>query len=176
MKRTVAMLGMAVLALVLIAGCQKMQSSETIPLDQSSGQNAAVAGEGGAMVEPSTGTVGTIVVGPATYSVEIAQTDDEKAKGLMGRESLPENYGMWFVFDAPQVMQFWMKNTAIPLDILFVGSDMKVLTIHENAVPFDEKLIAPEAPAQYVLELNAGQVAKHGIKKGDAVQKRIGPQ
>lgn len=174
MKRTVTLLGMAVLALILIAGCQKMQSSETIPLDQSSEQNTAA--EGGAMVEPSTGTLGTIVVGPATYSVEIAQTDDEKAKGLMGRESLPPGNGMWFVFEAPQVMQFWMKNTSIPLDILFVGSDMKVISIFENAVPFEEKMIAPEAPAQYVLEINAGQVAKYGIKKGDAVQKRIGPQ
>ncbi len=174
MKRTVKMLGMAVLALILVAGCQKMQTAETTALDQGSGQNAAT-GEGGAM-ESSTGTLGTIVVGPATYSVEIAQTDSEKATGLMGRESLPEGNGMWFVFDAPQVMQFWMKNTAIPLDIIFVGQDMKVVSVFENAVPFKDDKIVPDAPAQYVLEVNAGQVAKHGIKKGDTVEKRIGPQ
>lgn len=174
MKRWGSLLASVMLLVVLSAGCQKAQMPDTTTGNQAAEQQLGnKTPEGGAA---TTGTLATIVVGPATYSVEIAQTNEEKAAGLMNRESLPEGNGMWFVFDKPGQEMFWMKSTSIPLDIIFVGDTMQVVDIKENAVPLSEEQFTASVPYQYVLEVNAGQVAKHGIKKGDTVQKRIGPQ
>lgn len=161
---------------LLAAGCEKAQmqgvnTPEDMKGAESQGETATADIPG-----PTTpGNVATIVVGETPFSVEIAATAEEKRHGLSERESLPENAGMWFVFDTSVQDEFWMKDTLIPLDMIFVGEDMKVVHIHENAVPKSLDVIKPPVPYRYVLEINGGQVATHDIKVGDPVQRRIGP-
>jgi hypothetical protein len=91
----------------------------------------------------------------------------------MYRTNLPEGHGMLFVNDQPSPQSFWMKNTLIPLDILFIGSDLKIKTISENTPPCPSDSACPSydssEPAQYVLELNGGTVARQMIVIGDKV-------
>ncbi len=103
------------------------------------------------------------------FNVEIADTEEERQKGLMFRESLPEDGGMLFDFGNPQPATIWMKNTLIPLDILFINTDGEVLAIARNAVPHSLRLITPGVPVKGVLEINGGAAAKLGIKPGDTV-------
>lgn len=161
---------------MLVVGCEKMQVESPATGDDMKGTETQGETATGDIPGPTTpGTMATIVVGDTPYSVEIASTVEEKARGLMDRESLPENAGMWFVFDKPVQDDFWMKDTLIPLDMIFVGENMKVVDIHENAVPQKLDAISSSEPYMYVLEVNGGQVAAHGIKVGDTVEKRIGP-
>lgn len=102
-------------------------------------------------------------------TVEIAKTETEHAKGLMFRETLPANTGMWFMFGQPHRSSFWMKNTFIPLDIIFVSRDLHVLSIFENAKPFDLRPIASPVPYWYVLEVPAGFAKKHQLRIGDRI-------
>ncbi|MBI4126833.1 MAG: DUF192 domain-containing protein [Deltaproteobacteria bacterium] len=122
---------------------------------------------------------GTVAVtterGVVNVTVEIAQTDEERARGLMGRESLPNNNGMWFAFADDVEDRFWMKDTTIPLDIIFVGSDNKIVDLIQNTVPLSTELLGSRTPYRYVLEVNAGFVADHGLRVGDQAQLRIGP-
>lgn len=160
---------------LVIAGCEKMQTEG--PATAEDVKSAEVEGEIPGLT--TSGTVGTIVVGDKAFSVEFAVTDEEKARGLMNRESLPENAGMWFVFSQPVQERFWMKDTLIPLDILFVGDDMKVVYVFENAAPGSMELIPPTSTSvpdyKYVLEINGGTVGKKGIEVGDTVEQRVGP-
>ncbi len=101
--------------------------------------------------------------------VEIADNDEERMKGLMFRKTMGINEGMLFVFDQDTANPFWMKNTPLPLDILFISSDQRIVAISEKTVPFSEKLIEFGTYYRFALELNAGFVAKHKIKKGDKI-------
>ena len=105
--------------------------------------------------------------------IEVARTPEEKAKGLMYRTSLPQDQGMLFVYDKPVMLSFWMKNTLIPLDIFFIGSDLKIKTISENTPPCIPETVCPtyssSEPVQYVLELNGGAAAWQKIRVGDSV-------
>jgi len=103
------------------------------------------------------------------FNVEIADNEEERQKGLMFRESLPEDGGMLFDFGNPQPATIWMKNTLIPLDILFIDTDGEVVAIARNAVPHSLRLISPGVPVKGVLEINGGAAAKLGIKPGDTV-------
>ena len=94
--------------------------------------------------------------GVARFAVELADDDAERAKGLMHRDSMERFSGMLFVYDAPQKVAFWMKNTLISLDILFFTAQGQLLNLHENAVPGDLALLRSSGPVQYVLEINAG--------------------
>ena len=106
----------------------------------------------------------------ATYEIEIADTENACTQGLMYRESMAENRGMLFDPKGLADTPFWMKNTYIPLDIIFIDKDKKIIQITENNTPFSEEMIAPMGSYRYVLELNAGQAAKHNLKIGDLVQ------
>lgn len=164
-------------ALVAMVGCEKMKPTEETV--QPAPTIAAPKEAPPAEAAPTTpGTMATIVVGQASFNVWIAESDEDRAKGLMKRESLPENQGMWFVFPVSENYSFWMKDTLIPLDWIFVDVDgsgqMKVVDIKADNKPKDETLYAPKAPFRYALEINAGQAAKLGLKVGDAVQVRIG--
>ena len=173
MKRSLSPIIMLLAVVLLVAGCQKMQTEGADTAGDIKGTEAAPE----AVPAPtSPGTVGTIVVADTPFSVEYAVTDEEKARGLMDRESIPPNGGMWFVFSTPVQQDFWMKDTLIPLDIIFVGEDMKIVSIAENAVPKSVEMISSDEPFMYVLELNAGKVAELGIKVGDKVEARIGPK
>ena len=97
------------------------------------------------------------------YNVLVAQTEDEKATGLMNVEEMDDNEGMLFIYDAPQTLEFWMKDTEIPLDIIFIDSDWEVKKITKGN-PFDETIISCNN-VQYVLELNQNS----GVQVGDEV-------
>ena len=102
----------------------------------------------------------------ASFKTEIAATPEELSKGLMFKEFLPENEGMLFDFQKIQVPAMGMKNTIIPLDILFIDDKGIIIHIAENTVPYSEELITPARPCRYALEINAGLSAKYGIKTG----------
>lgn len=104
--------------------------------------------------------------GKARFRVEIADTTEERAKGLMFRDSMSSGAGMLFVFETPREVGFWMKNTLIPLDMIFVAPDGRVARVHENAVPQDETLIPGGSGIQYVLEINGGLARRLGIAEG----------
>lgn len=171
MKRYAVWCFSAVLIL-FVGACEKM----AVDKKAKAVQDEAVAEEPSVSTAMTPGTVATIVVGETPFSVEIAKTDAERAKGLMGRESLAANSGMWFVFPAMGEEKFWMKDTLIPLDLIYVDDNMKVVHVIENAPPESTELLISSAPFQYVLEVNAGTVDEHDIKVGDAVQRRIGAQ
>lgn len=102
-----------------------------------------------------------ITIGNKQYKVKIAKTQEEKEKGLMDITELPKDEGMLFVYDKPQTLEFWMKDTKIPLDIVFIDEDYEVKSVKEGK-PDDETILS-EDDVQYVLEVNANS----GIKKGD---------
>ncbi|MCS6913308.1 MAG: DUF192 domain-containing protein [Myxococcales bacterium] len=103
---------------------------------------------------------------PVTVEVEVARTPEEHARGLMFRRELPEGRGMLFLFPRAEVRRFWMKNTLIPLDILFLDEKLRVVSIEENTAPHDETGRGPDEPVQYVLEVPAGYARRHGIGPG----------
>ena len=110
-----------------------------------------------------------ILVGKTPLRVEVADTPEEQERGLMFRQSMPDNEGMLFVFKESHEMSFWMRNTLIPLDIAFVGADSIILNIHQ-AKPLDDSINYRSAgAAKYVIETNQGWFARHGIRPGDKV-------
>lgn len=112
--------------------------------------------------EPETLHLGG-VWGSAAVSVEIADTDETRARGLMFRDELPSGSGMLFAYPQPQTVAFWMKDTPIPLDILFFDSAGDLRHVHFNAQPFDETPIPGGTDIQYVLEIYSGETANLGI-------------
>jgi hypothetical protein len=111
--------------------------------------------------------------GVHVFAVEIASTPEEQAKGLMFRRELPEGQGMLFDFHREQPTSFWMKNTYIPLDMIFIRGDGRILRIAENTVPLSEALVPSGGPVRAVLEVVAGTARKLGIAPGDRVAHRI---
>jgi uncharacterized membrane protein (UPF0127 family) len=104
------------------------------------------------------------------FQVEIAKTALERDRGLMHRESLDKNKGMLFIFDREGIYPFWMKNTLIALDIIWIDENNKVVFIKQNAQPCETLIcpsVIPSAKAKYVLEINAGLVERLQIKTGD---------
>ena len=108
--------------------------------------------------------------GKETFRVELALNRDDQAYGLMNRTEMADNAGMLFVFDDVAERAFWMKNTLIPLDMLFINPDGTVRHIHENAVPHDLTAIPSNGPVKAVLELNGGAASKYGLRPGDTVR------
>ncbi|MEV8466273.1 DUF192 domain-containing protein [Fluviibacterium sp. DFM31] len=104
--------------------------------------------------------------GQASFSVEVADDRQERAQGLMHRKSLPRSSGMLFVYEHPQRVSFWMRNTLIPLDMIFVGADGRVRRIHENAIPLDETGIPGGTDILAVLEINGGLSGVLGLAPG----------
>jgi hypothetical protein len=110
------------------------------------------------------------------FTVELVTAPEEQALGLMFRESLPENHGMLFVFPSEATRGFWMKNMRIPLDIFYFDSDLRLVSVAENARPCRVQNCPsyPSAgPARYVLELNAGKAAELGVAPGDRLELHI---
>jgi uncharacterized membrane protein (UPF0127 family) len=102
--------------------------------------------------------------------VELAVNPAEQAKGLMFRKSMDDNAGMFFIFDRDETRHFWMRNTLIPLDMIFIDNKYIVVDIHRGAKPLDETVISSRKPARYVLEVNAGKADKCRIKPGTKVK------
>jgi uncharacterized membrane protein (UPF0127 family) len=105
--------------------------------------------------------------GEVALQVQVADTDARRQTGLMFRKSMPETEGMLFVFQPMRQVAFWMKNTFIPLDLLFVDGDGTVVSIARDTVPFSLDPIPSEGPVRAVLEINAGASARLGIAEGD---------
>lgn len=105
-----------------------------------------------------------------TFTVELAQTTPERARGLMFREHLEADAGMLFLFDSMQVQSFWMKNTKLPLDMLFIDDEGRIVGIVENAEPMTLEPRTVGKPSRYVLELNAGTCRRLGIEAGQRVR------
>jgi len=111
--------------------------------------------------------------GTHRFSVEIARTEKEQQRGLMFRKKLPEGAGMLFEFRKERPISFWMKNTYVPLDIIFIRNNGRILSIAENTVPMSDRLIPSRGPVRGVLEVIAGTANKFGIAPGDQVTHRI---
>ncbi len=112
------------------------------------------------------------------FTVELAETSDKQALGLMFRESMPDDHGMLFLFPREAKRSFWMKNTRIPLDILYFDSDLALVSLWQNVRPCaaDPCPSYPSrAPARYVLELNAGMAASLGVERGDQLELLFDP-
>jgi uncharacterized membrane protein (UPF0127 family) len=111
--------------------------------------------------------------GVHAFAVELALTPDEQSRGLMYRRSLPEGQGMLFDFKRDQETSFWMKNTYVPLDMIFIRSDGRIHRIAENTEPLSERMVPSNGPVRAVLEVVAGTTRKLGIAPGDRVAHAI---
>ena len=142
MKRQVTAL---LLLLLVVAGCQRSQSAQSaLPTVQ-------------------------MKLGSKTYTLEVAADDESKQRGLMRRDSMPADHGMIFVFADSERRSFYMKNTRIPLDIIYIGEDGKVDSIKQMK-PYDEHTVWSDGPAKWAVELNQGQAAAAAVKVGDVVE------
>jgi uncharacterized protein len=155
----------ALAALALVASCSPGAA------DAGAKAPAAVAT---ASVHPISG----LKVGPVTitsgskrrvFKSEFARTSSEQAKGLMFRTNMADDEGMIFLRNPPDRASFWMRNTVISLDIIYVGLDRRIINIAANAVPYDETPLMSGGPTLAVFEINGGLAAKLGIQPGDRV-------
>jgi hypothetical protein len=113
--------------------------------------------------------------GEHAFNVELVDTPESRAKGLMFREELADDAGMLFDFKQEREVSFWMSNTLIPLDMIFVGADGVVKTIHVNARPQDLTSIPSQVPVQFVLEIPGGRSEELGLQPGDTMEhERVG--
>lgn len=105
--------------------------------------------------------------------VEVADNDRKRSQGLMYRKTMNESQGMYFVFPISELQSFWMKNTILSLDIMFVNENKEIVKIHKNTTPFSEKSLPSEKKAMYVVEVVAGFSDKYGVKEGDKINSQI---
>jgi hypothetical protein len=117
-------------------------------------------------VEPLTITTAS---GPHVFSAEVMRTDEQRARGLMFRRYMPADRGMLFDFKEEQPVMMWMKNTYLPLDMVFIARNGTVINVAENTEPMSERTIPSAGPAYAVLEVNAGTAKRIGLKRGDKV-------
>lgn len=152
-----------IIAAGLLAACSQ-QAAEQAPAASSSA--ASVHPESGLEVIPVTVTSST---GEHVFAAELAASDMEQARGLMFRTAMGADEGMIFPYDPPEPLSFWMRNTVLPLDIIFIGPDRRILNIAEG-VPYNEVSVHSTGPASAVLELNGGRAEELGIVPGDLVE------
>ncbi len=142
---------------------------ETRPIPAAGGSEAATGADGtGEIAVPRVQLLGE--EGPVSVRVEVADEEGERARGLMFRRHLAADAGMLFVFEEPKTASFWMKNTFIPLDVIFIGADLTILGIVTDTEPLSEDAIEIDQPSAYVLEVNAGFVRRHGIVPGSEIE------
>ena len=120
----------------------------------------------------NSGSESEICISDKCFKVEVADNPIKRAQGLMFRKELNENSGMLFVFPNSGKYSFWMKNTFIPLDIIWIDENLEVVYIYENAQPCSDECdsIIPDKEAKYVLEINARLAEKYGIEIGDVIK------
>ncbi len=157
--------------LVALAGCSP--GGNGAPAAAASDQIARPAGEAsvhptsGLQVQPLSVAVGN---GVHNFRVEMARTSEEQAQGLMFRTAMGPDEGMLFPRQEARMASFWMKNTLIPLDIIFIGADRRIINIAANTVPYSTVPVPSEGPALAILELNGGRAAELGIVPGAKVE------
>ena len=108
-----------------------------------------------------------------TFTIELAVDSDQRSQGLMNRRHMARDHGMLFDFGVTRRVMMWMKNTYLPLDMLFIAKDGKIETIRENAVPLSEAIIDSRGPIKFVLEINGGLAKRLGIDRGDRVETAV---
>ena len=106
----------------------------------------------------------------AVIDIEIADDQQQRTRGLMYRDQMDEDRGMLFIFEQPEPRRFWMKNTHIPLDILFADEEGVILRIARDTTPYSTRGVPCSQPALYVVEVNAGYTARHDIREGDRIE------
>ncbi len=106
----------------------------------------------------------------AKLDIEIADDDYQTQTGLMYRDNMAANHGMLFIFENTDYRSFYMKNTKIPLDIIYISDNKTIVSIQKNAKPLDETSLPSEGPAKYVLEVNAGLSDQWGLEQGDKIE------
>jgi len=148
--RAKAALGAALLSLIATSACVANNQAQVLPVDP-------------------TPLVAETDNGEHAFKIEIADDQAERTAGLMYRNFLPDNQGMLFVFDQTQQVGFWMKDTPLPLDLIFIDEGGRVAGIREGK-PLSEALISPGVPVRFVLELKKGTAAKAGIEDGDVIR------
>ena len=160
-------LGLALATTVAACSPQTSSSATISQVTRAPQTEAAVHPRSGLPVIPL-----TIEHGGRThmFRVEVARTSIEQSRGLMFRTEMGPDEGMIFPMDPPRLASFWMRNTVISLDLLFIGSDNRVLNIAANARPYDEKPLTSNGLVKAVLELNGGRAAQLGIAPGDLVR------
>ena len=130
---------------------------------------------GPALAQPVTYPKDTLTVETASgakhrFNVELATSPQQIAQGLMYRRQMAPDAGMLFIFERPDPATFWMKNTFIPLDMIFIGVDGRIMNIAERTIPQTETPVPASGPTRAVLEVNGGTSARLGIKPGDRVR------
>ena len=167
MKKIVAILLVIVLLFggLISTGILNFSKNSTEPIIENSTDNSTIA-------EPQFKKEGelTFLKNQEKLTIEIAGNEAETTQGLMYRRSMPDSCGMVFIFADSKPRSFWMKNTYLPLDILYLDESKKIVTIQANRTPFSEEEIPSFEDAKYVLEVNAGYCKRKGIEKGDAVK------
>jgi uncharacterized membrane protein (UPF0127 family) len=108
-------------------------------------------------------------IGGESFNLEIAYRPEDQEAGLMNRKSMADDHGMIFVFPAERNLTFWMKNTLMPLDIVYLDRGGRVVSV-KHMKPLDESAVPSDGPAMYAIELNAGAAARAGVKAGDVVK------
>ncbi|WP_343806018.1 DUF192 domain-containing protein [Alteraurantiacibacter aestuarii] len=167
--KTDRLLGMAAAAFALALAACSTQAATDAPLSPAA-QEAGVHPVSGLTVIPLTIISGTSGDQTHAFRVEVAASPGEQQMGLMFRTEMGANEGMIFPLAQVRMASFWMRNTVIPLDIIFIGPDNRIINIARDATPYSEQPIPSDAPAAAVLELNAGRTAELGIEAGDTVQ------
>jgi len=129
----------------LLAGCRSSRAADAVVIHTSSGEEVEVA-------------------------VELATTHEARQLGLMYRDSLAPGTGMLFLFPTAAQQSFWMRNTRIPLDILFIDDAQRIVRLHADTTPYSEASLPSGKPVRFVLEVPGGFAAAHGIREGDRVE------
>ena len=109
----------------------------------------------------------------ATIDIEVADDQEKRSAGLMGRPSMRDHDGMLFIFENPQPLSFWMMNTMIPLDMLFIDTHKTVITLHRNTTPYTTDSYSSTSDGQYVVEVNGGFCDRYGIDVGAIISWKI---
>ena len=157
----------ALLVTTCLFACSTSGSKQEVPPPKNPGSGSATTSM------PSQPTAKVYLQtdkGEVAVDVEVVNTEAKIEKGLMYREHLPPENGMLFMMGEIRVWTFWMKNTLIPLDMIFIGQDMTVAGIVQNAEPLTETLRKTDKPSLYVLEVNGGYTAQHGVSAGAKVR------
>ena len=156
-------LAVAALAALLIA-CSTQPAAEASPKVE---QAASVHPISGLQIIPLKIATGK---GSHAFRVEVAATQEAQTRGLMFRQEVGPDEGMIFPSQVPQQRNFWMRNTPIPLDIIFVGADRRIVNIAANATPYSLDSIPSDGPVIMVLEIAGGRAAELGVGPGDKVE------
>jgi uncharacterized protein len=153
-SRKIAAVLAAFFVSVFLSSCSHAQDIQQLPLDPQPFEIVTSAGA-------------------KTYLIEIADDNNERGIGLMNRKTMPDRQGMLFDFQTTRLVQMWMKNTFVPLDILFIEESGRIESIAENTVPQSLDIVGSTDEVRFALELVAGTTKRDGIKPGDLVRHRV---